>query len=355
MRAACIASAAASLAACCIGCASDDKSVPACDGGDAAGFAEAGDAPANADAVTAGDALDAQGASEGGPASADAGQVADVSTADGTLSTNALVRVANWSPDAPAVDFCIAPHGTRAFVGPVVGAIGASVDAGTAGLTFPSAGTPVQAVSSYFSVAPGLYDLRVVVAMGGSCTVPIIPDVTNLPPLTARHFATIALVGDVQPTGGDPGLQLASFSDDGVSSQLVFLRFINASPSMAAADMGTGAIGVMGGFTPLFGGVPFGTAGTAPQTRGSLPEASWPTVDDNGYRELFSLSDATLSAHDPRLGTDAVVTSGVSIAPGSAITIVLVGGTSAGAPPQLLECVDNARTVGPLSSCMLLP
>jgi len=44
----------------------------------------------------------------------------------------------------------------------------------------------------------------------------------------------------------------------------------------------------------------------------------------------------------------------VSAASGSILTIALVGGTSA-ALAALLECVDNAGTVGTLENCTLLP
>src|SRR6202030_1440041 len=49
----------------------------------------------------------------------------------------ALVRVANWSPDAPGVDFCLAPHGTTAFVGPLLGTQSALLDAAAPLLAYP--------------------------------------------------------------------------------------------------------------------------------------------------------------------------------------------------------------------------
>lgn len=41
---------------------------------------------------------------------------------DGPLPTSVLVRLANLSPDAPGVDFCIAPHATGLWTGPMLSA-----------------------------------------------------------------------------------------------------------------------------------------------------------------------------------------------------------------------------------------
>jgi len=366
MRAACIAIGAACLAACCSACTSDDNGVPiACDGGDARAMGDAltsndaalaSDSQTASDTLATGDSLDASGVSDGGNGRADA--VVEASAADATLSTMALVRFANWSPDAPAVDFCLALHGTTAFTGPVVAAIGTSVDAGGTGLAFPLVGNPVSAVSAYFPVTPGLYDVRVVVAMATSCGVPVIPDVTTLPALTAGNFATMALVGENVPSGGDQPLQIVSFPDDAVSEDpLLHIKFINGAPVWPQVDFGTGTVaGAMPNFTPIFIHVPFGHAASAAKNDPPLPEASLPTVDGNGYREFFAstFSNATLSVHQLGL-TQEVATTHVSSMPGLLLTIALVGGTSAGAPPELLECVDNAGTAGALANCMLLP
>ena len=52
---------------------------------------------------------------------------------DDETPANGYLRVAHLSPDAPAVDFCIAPDGTTAFTGPVVltgATLGAFMNAG---------------------------------------------------------------------------------------------------------------------------------------------------------------------------------------------------------------------------------
>src|SRR5580658_9937302 len=123
--------------------------------------AEAGtDAPVgqvDATAVEAGNAA----ASDAGDAASDAGNnAAEAGPYMGSLptaATSALIRFANWSPDSPAFDMCIAPHGTTSFQGPLLSALAAATgsDAGSAGLAFPL-------VSAYTLVPPGQYDARIV-------------------------------------------------------------------------------------------------------------------------------------------------------------------------------------------------
>jgi hypothetical protein len=363
MRAARIAIAAACLGPLLVACSSDDNSAPtATDGGDArAGDATTSDVAhdtvsgeASGDAVrdvAATDTGDARGPGDGGsPVDADAGGASDAPGPEATAPTIALLRVAHWSPDAPPLDACIAPHGTNAYQGPVAAALASSIqgDGGAAALTFPLA-------SAYVNVAPGQYDVRIVAAGAGSCAVGIGRDATVLPALTAGASMTIAILGEVQPTGGDPGLRVVGFADDSSSAASgVALRFIHAAPALARVDVGTGSMAdPKAKFQGLFQGVLFGQAATALQAK--IGDAAAPSVDANGYQTMSQLSNATLSAHLSNGTTDAVVTTGLSVASGSVLTIALVGGTSSGVAPRLLQCVDNAGTVGPFSHCSLLP
>ncbi len=286
-----------------------------------------------------------------------------------TLSTLSRVRFANWSPDAPAVDLCLAPQGTTAFIGPLVASLASSLDAGATALAFPL-------VSAYVALPPGTYNARIVVAGAGNCAVGIGPDMTTLPALGGNAFATIALLGEALPNGSDPGLQVVGFLDSLSSGGGVSVRFINASPALADVDFGTGAVvhsSSDDAFHSLFDGVSFGAAGKAmpPADAGASPNASGATTDASVSGEAGATPDAAappinvnyttlstlsseLSAHDPTLGTDAVVTTmAIFAAPGSVLTFVLVGGTSAETTPmpKLIECVDNAGLVGELSNC----
>ncbi|MDP8998831.1 MAG: hypothetical protein M3O46_01830, partial [Myxococcota bacterium] len=130
----------------------------------------------------------------------------------------------------------------------------------------------------------------------------------------------------------------------------VALRVLNAAPSIAVVDVGTGNGAT---FKPLFLGLPFGQASSKPP--GPVPDATAPSVNTNGYLRMQSLSGVTLSAHRPNATTDTVITTGLSAASGTVLTVALVGGTSGGVAARLLECVDNAGTVGPLSNCKILP
>src|SRR5580698_4427991 len=80
-----------------------------------------GSAPCSAGSSSA---LVAEGGTDGGgdaTAAADAqgGGEGVVTSAPSTTPTLAGVRLANWSADSPPVDFCLAPHGTTDFQGPL--------------------------------------------------------------------------------------------------------------------------------------------------------------------------------------------------------------------------------------------
>ena len=285
-------------------------------------------------------------AGDGAAAATDAGDSGDaLGNAEAATTNVSAVRVANWSPDSPSVDFCLAPHASGAFQGPLVARLanpgGAEGGAAAAALAFPQ-------VSAYSYVAPGRYDARLVVAGSADCTSGIAADATTLPALAAGAFETIALVGEAHAAGSDPGLELVGFLDDQHPSGMVALRFINAAPAIPKVDMGTGPAA---SFKPLFLGVSFG------QT--TIADAGATSVDSNGYLTMQPLAAVTLSAHPPGATMDSATASNVSAAAGSILTIVLLGRTpgasaDAGPPGQFVECVDNAGTVGPYENCSAL-
>jgi hypothetical protein len=330
----------ASLAATCgvgVACGSvADGPFGACDGGSASLVAAEGGATDDGGATDASLATD--------------GTIGDGATSEGAAPeaaafSSALVRVANWSPDAPAVDFCVAPHGTSVFQGPLVGGLAAATDSGATALTFPL-------VSAYLGIPPGQYDVRIVVAGATTCTVGIGGDLTTLPPLVANAYATIALIGENLPSGGDPGLHAVGFTDGASSTGGVSLRFFNAMPAFPQVTVGKSTL-TKTNFVPYFSGVPYGSLTTAPEAQ--VPDAAPAAVDAQGYALGLTLKNATLSAHPPGATADTIVTTGLYAAAGSTLTIALVGGNSAGTPPRMLECVDNAGTIGALSNCNLLP
>jgi hypothetical protein len=260
-----------------------------------------------------------------------------------------LLRLANWSSDAPGVDFCIAAHGTSAFTGPLLGQASAQLDAATWTLTYPQ-------VSAYLQVPPGKYDVRAVVAGAVNCATGVGPDLTSPIALTIGTFATVALVGRAHGGASTP-FQIASFVDEGVgggSAKKVALRFLNVTSSIATADFGTGLAGT--GFKPIFTGAPFGASGSIPDAGGADGAV---TGDSLGYALLPPLASAIVSAHATSAATDAVVARGVVIAGGAVVTTALLDSNAlsadGGATFQLLQCVDNAGTVGTLGSCGIVP
>jgi Domain of unknown function (DUF4397) len=264
--------------------------------------------------------------------------------------TVAGVRFALWSPDAPPVDFCLGAHGTGVFTPPLLAALWNAGDAGGP----PDAGLPPLAfpnVTAYLYVPPGHYDVRIVVGGAGDCATGVAPDLTSLGTLAAGALATIALVGEAHPVAAVPPLALRAFLDDVEPKGAVGLRAINAAPAIPAAAFGTGTLAKS--FNALFSSVAFGAAGMGPD--GGAPDGSAP-IDPNAYASVAALSGATLSAHAPGATADAVVATDISVAAGSLVTFVLLAG-SAGAPSiqatQLLECIDNAGTLGPLSLCTI--
>ncbi len=185
----------------------------------------------------------------------------------------ASIRLANWSPDSPVAgyDFCVAPHGTTTWTGPLLGVeladAGTIGDGGANSLAFPL-------VSAYFDIPRGTYDVELVAAGSGSCATAI-ATANALPALAASSFTTFAAVGDTSVAGSDPALKIVGFADDStavVGSALV--RFVNAAPDLAAVDLGTGTLAATN-FQALFTNVQFGQAGTAAGSDAG-------TVDTNG-------------------------------------------------------------------------
>lgn len=258
-----------------------------------------------------------------------------------------FVRIANFTPDAPAVgfDFCLAPSGTTSWVGPLLAQDLPPASLGQGG--GPN-GVQFAAVSAYFPVTPGQYDLQLVQAGATSCATGVTAVMNGVPALVANAYTTFATVGDVNPTGNDAALKVAVFADDTtVASGSASLRVINAIPSVAAIDVGTGSLR-NDDFTAIFTLVAFGAPGM------SLADGGTPDV--NGYATLSPMSGALFSAHQSSVGTaDLATATNVSLAAGSVTTMALISGRNSGPPPQFLVCTDNAPAVGSESACRVVP
>lgn len=269
------------------------------------------------------------------------------------VSPYALVRVANWSPGAPPVDVCLAPHGTSQFMQPLVaGLLASDADGGTLGEAGAS-GLPFPLVTTYVTVAPGAYDVRVVAGGSPRCDSPVVPDTTT-PSLAQGVGTLIALVGEPATSGtsavGATTLKVVTFTDEITDIGGNFmLRFINASPSLPTAALGGGSL-LLASFAPIFAAVPFGQVG--PPVEDGMALAA---VDQDGYYPQSPYANMVLSVHAVGSTTDAVVTQPFSCAGGIPVTMVAIGGGASAAPVSLLECLDSAGVVGPLSACDVLP
>ncbi len=313
-----------------------------------------------------------------------------------------LVRLASFSPDAPALDFCVSPHGLSLWSTPVLaGALGTMplgtltvvdaaiavdaghhgdaghVDAGIAdgGVADATKGDaddqdaardaspldaendgPVHAVggvsfprvSPYVTLLPGLYDLRVVVAGSTDCSSPVLPDVLDAPRFVAGTVATLALVGDANDQGADPGLALSILDDDTtVAPSEIALRFVNAIPSVESVTLASGTV-AKGTNEAYLGVTQFGAAGA---------DTDAGVLDSNDYLFLPPITDKIWSLINANGGTTTLVAvEGVTIPAGKLATVVGVGGESG--PDELdvgiLVCLDTPPiVVGETAACQV--
>jgi hypothetical protein len=230
----------------------------------------------------------------------------------------ARVRVAHVSPGAPAVDFCLAVHGTTSFTGPVLAGAGRA-----AGLAY---GT----VTRYFDVDAARYDVRLVAPGAADCKTPLagLDDFTRLPELAPGAAATIAAEGTL---GGqaDAAFTLRGYADDTAAMPArARLRLIHASPGTPPVDAGTGG-GAL--FAPVFSGVAFGEASAV---------------------DAAPLAGARLSARAHGAARDVLAIDGVDLPGGAIATAFAIGQLGATATPlRVLLCVDNAEPNGVHSAC----
>jgi hypothetical protein len=285
-----------------------------------------------------------------------------------------FLRFANFSPDAPPVDFCVAPHGASVFQGPLVAGLatlltsqGTTVDAGTPSISY-------SVMSAYVPVAAPMtttqFDVKVVPAGSPDCSSG--PEASNMAAtvtVDVGTFGTVALLGQALPVAGRPGLQLVGLNDDTLpagaeaGSPKLYLRFLHASPLEPAVDFVLGAVDS----PPLFTRVAFGK--TSQLTAADAGPDAGPKIDKGGYTSRAAIAPATqielLASGVMPSKTVLGVTSPNGANTGAILTFVLVGETAmtdaggdAGGgdvPLQLLQCIDNGATTGLTSTCAPLP
>jgi len=309
------------------------------------------------------------------------GDAADVAR-DRMVPTTALLRLANWSPDAPGVDFCLSPHQAGLWSGPILAgslgpgnlaavslvdtdtgidsgiidaatphdasedardgaqldafvdgastALDASGDAAEAGAS--TAGVPFPGTSPYVTVAPGQYDVRVVAAGVVDCSSGPLADKLDLAPLVAGTSTTLALVGDVVDIGTDPPVTLVALSDDVRASPAhVLLRFVNAVPSVTSMSL----VHLTGSFSAILSSTQFGEVGA---------DSDAGVIDTNDYVSLASVSGESWFLVNANGGASVLAElHNVSIASGSLATVVAIGGESGATQAEIgiLLCLEQ--------------
>jgi hypothetical protein len=262
------------------------------------------------------------------------------------LTTRALLRMANWSADSPAVDFCMAPHGTAAFQGPVLGTDAASID--DAGIDAGSGTLPFPQISAYLLVDPGQYDIRVVAGGAVDCSTGIVQDATNLPALAPGGLETVALLGANNPQPGELPLKVVGFTDELKNTLMdaLLIRVINADVDVPQVQVGELDMY----FTPF-------TAAVSPGSSSAVVDHM---ADSNGYVTVIPFTGETIAARavvttlfDAGPQTILATAQNISLANGLTVTFVVVGpsGQPGGGSAQLLECVDTAAGAALQGSC----
>jgi hypothetical protein len=245
---------------------------------------------------------------------------------DPAAAAQVQLRVAHLSPDAPAVDVCLAPAGSGRFTGPVLEGAG-----GAGGLSYGQA-------TRYLDVAAGAYDVRVVAATAADCATSVVPDTAGAV-LPEGSTITVAATGLAAPGAGQPGFALVPLVDETqVAAGKAKVRFVHASPGTPSVDVGAGS---GESFVPLFTAVAFGEvdADRAPA----------------GYLETDPLSGATLSARATGTTSDALIVPGVTLPAGAIVTVFAVGLLDGEPPLAALVCADDTAETALLSECALVP
>ncbi|HEX4451748.1 MAG TPA: DUF4397 domain-containing protein [Kofleriaceae bacterium] len=241
-------------------------------------------------------------------------------------AASAHVRVAHLSPDAPNIDFCVAPHGTTTFTGPILSSNGHMT------------GLPYGAVTKYFDLPAEQYDVRLVGPGLADCATPIgnVPDFTDLPAIEAGDSITIGAEGLVAFGSTNPFDLHVYVDQTTVADGSASLRFIHASPGTPAVDVGLGG-GVL--FTSLFSDISFGgAAGIA-----------------GGYITTAPIAGAEISARPHGTFQDALSIDPASLPANAIATAFAIGELSSTTTPlRVLLCVDNAASVGLLTSCTVV-
>jgi hypothetical protein len=237
------------------------------------------------------------------------------------------VRVAHISPDAPAVDFCVASHGSTQFTGPIL-----TQNGHLTGLAYGN-------VTKYFDLASDQYDVRLVPPGAANCDTALggLPDFTDLPLLPPETSATIAAEGLVAFGTATPFALKPYVDDASVDAAKAKLRFIHASPGTPPVDVGLGS---GANFAKVFSDVAFGNI------------AVHAPLDAAGFVETMPVT-SPVAARLAGQASDALVVPSVTLGANAIATAFAIGGKTGAStnPLGVLICVDNGPASGLLATC----
>ena len=232
------------------------------------------------------------------------------------------------SPDAPAVDFCLAEYGSDTFSEPVIASVAEQLYLdGSGGLSFGEA-------SIYMTLPPDQYVVRVIPAGQDDCDTYLMTD-TLLNWFGEDELHTVALVGDYSVVDDDPDLSLVVFEDDDSgTSSYTKLRFVHAAPGLPEMDFGLGTA-EGDDYEVLYEDVAFGSVGA--------------------YSLLDTVTSQEFEAHESDDTDFNVITASATLTSGALQTVFLVGGKTDDddVPAHMLMCEDKAGE-GYLGTCYVV-
>jgi hypothetical protein len=250
-------------------------------------------------------------------------------TPDGGSGSEAQVRFAHLSPDAPPFDVCARTTGTTSWGQPRLAPAGVS-----GGLSFPS-------VSLALRLAPGGWDFRVVAGGASDCNTSLmgLPDFPNVTLDPQGHYTFAAVGYLIPPQGSSNGFRFQEYIDDAVlpASGMAKMRFVNASPNVGTVVVG---LKTSSGFQALSGSVPFRFTASG---QGIV----------NGYQQLSPLSGATIAIRPETSQIDAYDSQPTDLTANTIVGIWAVGlfGGTRTQSLDFLVCEESAAPSGGLAPC----
>jgi hypothetical protein len=225
----------------------------------------------------------------------------------------------------PALDMCLRARGASEdapvadFAGPVLRANG-----------LPEGLLPGQ-MSSYFSVAPGAYDLRAVAGGATDCATQLnVSTHAALSELNAGEYRTLVVVG----TSGRLLFRVQNLLDEPTGSARVRLVSTALPSPTLSVGLGTGE-----SFVPWISGVPSVSIGSPPET------------DANGYAHVSPVSGQTLSLRAGQGGAQIAYIPDFQLAEGDAVTFFGRASAAGAFGFGLVTCYDLDESSAPLASC----